>query len=198
VNCPAVRSLPGTDILTDIRNHLPESHVFASKDKVNYVHEGTHGVNALLRKKHGKPGFYCLNNKAFVFDKELPGTLDEVSKRIPEPLRGSVYTLYLIKQQGDWNNHPSYLFDEFTAYLNGSLAREQLGISERSESLEHALELMVYSSYTINSNDSKIFWKYQAKRTMDLYKRSGLKFTYTESAEFKRIVRSVTSSYDLY
>jgi hypothetical protein len=157
-----IRDFPGPGPINDIERHLPQGHKYYDNDRVTHAHEGTHGINSLLRSKYNSPAFYCLNNKAFVFN-EVPGTLDNVAESIPENLRGKVYNLYLIKAQRWWNKHPSYIFDEFTAYINGSLAREYYGIKDRGESVEQMLECMVYSYHAAKTNDSKIFWRDRAK-----------------------------------
>lgn len=195
-NAEPIRNVPGSGIVNDINNHVPTDKDNNS-DKITEVHETTHEINGLLTKEKKKPSFYLLNNKAACFDK-IPGTLKEVAESIPEDLRGSVYQLYLIKQQRYWNNERSYLFNEFSAYLNGSLAREQLRIKDRTETLEQSLQLLVYAYYAAKTNDSKIVWKYQAKRTMELYRRSGLRFDYAEKPGFKSIIKKIERDYQLW
>lgn len=179
-------------VLQDIRNHLPSTHQFASHDKVNYVHEGTHGINAQLRRKYHKPGFYCLNNKAYIFNRESPGTLNDVAVMIPQSLRGNAYHLYLISQQKDWNNQPSYLFDEFSAYINGSKSREK---TDRTDTIENMLQFIVYCYYV---PDSKIFWKDRTKEALRIYKQSGHHSDYYDKPGFQRIIKELDKDYNLW
>jgi hypothetical protein len=188
VDYPPMRQVSNNTVLSDIESHLPKNNIYTARDTINQVHEGTHGINSILRQKYRSPAFYCLNNKAFVFSGELDGTISSVAARIPIALRGEVYDLYLVKQQKDWNNRPSYLFDELTAYINGSVAWEQLGKKERSETIKYALELAIYCAFTNQSNDSKIFWGWQVERIIGIYNQSGLHFDYCDSSEFKSII----------
>jgi len=189
-----IRSLPGNDIVSDVQSYLPEGNIYNNnKDKINAVHESTHGVNSRLSEIYGKPTFYVLNNKAFVFD-EIPGSLDKTAEKIPNALRGSVYNLYLIRSQRWWKNQPSYIFNEFTAYTNGSLAREQLMIEGRTETVEQMLQMIAYSYYVATTPDSRIFWKWQTRRALEVYKRSGLYFDYADIPEFKELIKDLNKN----
>jgi hypothetical protein len=191
-----VRDFPGTDPIADVERHLYQGHKYADNDKITHVHECTHGVNGILREKHNGPAFYCMSNRAFLFN-EIPGTLDDVAKNIPLNMRGKVYDLYLIKAQKWWNKHPSYIFDEFTAYINGSLAREYYGIKGRGESVEQMLECMVYSYHAAKTNDSKIFWRDRARLALAIYYRSGIKSDYFSKMKIY-VDEARKGQYDLY
>lgn len=179
-----IRQVSGLEhIVADIESHLPSNHPYRDNDKITWVHEGTHGINSQLRGLYGKPAFYVLRDRAIVLQKEPQTTLSEVARGIPISLRGDVYVLYLINSQRWWNNEPEYLFDEFVAYTNGSEARRQLAISERSESVRYMLEFCVYSTsvqiHSRNKDEStRNFLKWNIERAMKIYKQSGIRSTY--------------------
>jgi hypothetical protein len=56
-----------------------------------------------------------------------------VAPLIPQNLRSTRYRLYLISQARSWNNQPTYLFDEWVAYINGTEA----GIDQVNKGLLH-------------------------------------------------------------
>jgi len=76
-------------------------------------------------------------------------TMRSYANKIPEAIRGNIYEQYMVKQQRWWDDHPCYPWDEWTAYLNGSLTRLELGITTDSSEVQFMLEMMVYSSYVL-------------------------------------------------
>ena len=173
-----VNNLP--PIVADVESHLPNGHPYRDSDLVGYVHEGTHGINSLLRAEFGCPGFYVLNNRAYLLS-EPDTTLTKVARVVPISLRGTVYRLYLIESRWWWDKQPSYVFDEWVAYTNGTEARWQLSIKNRQETVQYMLEFCVYSAcVTCYTNDpqTRVFYKWQLARSMKLYHASGLKSDY--------------------
>ncbi len=143
---PAVRNVRDMGpVLTDVESHLVAGHPYANPgDIVNWVHEGTHGINSQLRGLYGYAAFYVLNNKA-VRIAEPACTLRDVAGEIPVSLRGFNYRLYFIQQLNDWNEHPTYPFDEWCAYTNGAEARLQRQIADRDDTVRFALEFVPYA-----------------------------------------------------
>jgi hypothetical protein len=99
--------------------------------------------------------------------------LSAAANLVPLSLRGEVYDLYLVNAQSDWNDQPSYVFDEWTAYTNGANARQQLGIQDRQETVRYALEFCVYATCVAraaNSSDpqTRAFIMWQIERVMKL------------------------------
>ncbi len=132
-------------VLTDVESHLPQGHPYANPgDIVNWVHEGTHGVNSDLRQAYHRAGFYVLNDKAVLIDNPAL-TLTAVAREIPTSLRGFCYNLYFVQQLRDWNDTPNYPFDEWTAYANGAEARLRRNIPDRNDTVRFALEFVPYS-----------------------------------------------------
>jgi len=188
VSVPPVRDLPNDSIIFDVQNQLVSGHPYNDPDPITTVHECTHGINSRLRGLYHKPSFYVLKNRAFIFH-EVPGTLRDVANKIPINLRGDVYKLYLVDSLRWWNNTPSYVFDEFVAYTNGSIARDELRIQTRTESIKYMIEFVVYSYYAALTPESKEFWVWNTRRAWALYKKSGIVIPYAESIQFQMILR---------
>ncbi len=185
-NYPPIRNVGDLNgIVADIESHLPAGHPYRDSDLITWVHEGTHGINAQLRNEFRRPGFYILNNRAVLLNKELNTTLAQVAQLVPVSLRGDVYNLYLIQSRRWWNNEPSYIFDEFVAYTNGAECRRQLQIPDRKETVTYAIEMCVYSTcvpYAARSKDTQVrsFLIWQIKRAMNLYHASGMRSPYLD------------------
>jgi len=131
-------------VVTDIESHLQAGHPYRDNDRITWTHEGSHGIAGQLRNKYRQPGFYLLGNQA-VLMQEPRTTLSAVAASVPVSLRGQVYRLYLVEGQRYWQNQPTYVFDEWVAYANGSEARRQLGIRDRAETIEYTLEFIPYA-----------------------------------------------------
>ena len=168
-----IRSV-GSGVLGDIESHLPAGHGYGDPDRITNVHEGTHGINSLLRQKYNQPSFYCLNDRVVLLDEPLT-TLNysKVADMVPVSLRGDVYELYLKQMQRWWEEQPTYVFDEFVAYTNGSVARKQLGIQDRSETVLYSTEFIVYATtvpLAAKSTDAKMrdFLKWNIERVVSM------------------------------
>lgn len=125
----------GTD-LVDIGRHLPASYgtQYWDTSAITAAHETSHGIHAHLRNYQNTTGqranaFYVLGNKAaLVIEPNI--RKQDIKARIPAPLRGPRYQLYLVEQTA-WDDTPLYVFDEWNAYLNGA----EVGIDQ----VQHAL-----------------------------------------------------------
>ena len=114
----------GTQLI-DIAQHLPASYgdQYWSDDAITAGHETTHGIQAHLRnyvapQSIGYNAFYVLGNKAAIVA-EPHMRKSDIKPHIVQALRGSRYQLYL-EQQTEWDDTPLYVFDEWTAYINGA------------------------------------------------------------------------------
>lgn len=159
-------------VVTDVERHLYPGHPYREPDRVTWVHEGTHGINSLVRNANGKPGFYILKNHAYLLD-EPQTTVAAAAQAVPASLRGQIYSLYCLQSQGSWNNQPSYLFDEWDAYTNGTIARKVLKIADRRESASYMLEMAVYSTCVpycckVRNEDTKYFLRWLWERSLML------------------------------
>ena len=129
-------------------------------------------------------GFYILRDRA-VLMQEPPTTLTAVAELVPRSLRGEVYNLYLVQMTDSWNEQPTYVFDEWTAYANGAEARQALGIKDRAETVRYALEFCVYAACVPRAAHSHdlvmgVFYRRQVERVMELYQASGIKSDYLD------------------
>lgn len=138
--------------LNDVESRLKDGHPYTHISKITWVHETTHGINSLIRNKYkvGHNAFYVLDGKGIVF-KEPKTTLTKIAGNIPPELRGPSYELYLVQQRKDWNDCPLYLFDEWTAYINGSICGVELNHEGWEYSLLQAHNFNVYCIYTIKT-----------------------------------------------
>jgi len=137
-------------ILQDIDSHMPAGHQYSANNKVTWAHETTHGINSNIRNKHQDAskvnGFYCLENRACVIY-EPKTTIKAIAPKVPQALRGPSYQLYLVQQQGDWNDRPLYLFDEWIAYTNGCETGRELNHQGWHYELLQAHNFNVYCIY---------------------------------------------------
>lgn len=206
-NHPAIRNVTNLGkVLSDIEGHMPEGHIYKDEDKITWGHETTHGINSNLRMKfsirktslgetqllgiwiddiHGHKvfksyarinGFYVLEDRAVIIN-EPDTTVETVAELVPRSLRGGVYKLYMIDQAKSWNDTPLYIFDEWTAYTNGSAVRLDLNLKERSETVLYMLEFNVYAlclAQACKTEDVqfKNYLKWNIERSMNLYLES--------------------------
>jgi len=134
---------------------------------ITSTHESIHWVNSQLRNRYGRPCFYLGSGKFVCLKNEPRTTLATVARQVE--FRGGVYDLYLVRQQtpmaagmGDWNQQPSYLMDEWSAYLGASRVALRQDPSCWSEIL-YALELAYYSHLIPESRE---VWEHLAIETL--------------------------------
>ena len=151
-----------------------------------------------FRNKHGCPAFYCLNNKAILIQ-EPTTTLSAVAEIVPPSLRGKVYDTYLIDAQHDWQDHPSYILDEFIAYTQGGLARKELGIQDRYEEVCFGIEFIVYSVCVARASGSddqlREFLRWNIERILNLQEGPSEYLNKLRMSEDAESLRSVMRRY---
>lgn len=169
-------------VLNDIDSHLQAGHIYRDSDKITWGHETTHGINSRLRQLYQGQGringFYVLQDRGVIIQ-EPKTTIQAVARAIPPSLRGGVYSLYLIQQAPSWGDTPLYIFDEWTAYTNGSAVRKDLNITERAETVQYMMEFDVYAMTLAmvmkqqdpNYDDKqfKAYLMWNIERSMSLY-----------------------------
>lgn len=107
-------------ILADVDCHVPDPDYWQSDDLGNWTHEGTHGVNARIRQAHdNRPGVYLGGDSALMLNHPKT-TVEAIAQKVPEAFRGYEYQTYCVNQVDSWNDEPLYLWDEWSAYLNGA------------------------------------------------------------------------------
>ena len=128
---------------------------------ITSTHECIHWVNSQLRNRWGRPCFYTGAGTFVLLRSEPRTTLATVARQTQ--YRGGIYSLYLVEQQQDWNQQPSYLIDEWSAYLGASRVAIRQDPACWSEVL-YALELAYYSSLLPES--TKDVWRHLATQTL--------------------------------
>lgn len=149
-------------VLSDIESRMPSNHRYRFPDDlVTWAHETTHGLNSRIRNTNRINGiktnaFYVMDGKGLIFEEPTDFRLSDVAPIIPANLRGGIYKLYMIDQQKYWNNEPLYMWDEWTAYTNGTLTRTDLKIEDRSETVTYMWEMAVYGSYVAMQTTNQV------------------------------------------
>jgi hypothetical protein len=165
-------------VLNDIESHIEDGHSYRDNRLMTWAHETTHGINNNIRNDHdGFNGFYVLNDRAILIQ-EPKVLLSQVASKIPEDLRGPSYNLYLVQQRWDWNERPLYLFDEWTAYTNGSACGIELNLAGWEFELMQAHNFNIYCLYLMKEVKSlcpeyddrqmKAYLQWNIERTFDL------------------------------
>lgn len=158
-------------VYSDTIRHCVRWKAMSDRSKTTTAHECTHGINSEVRNKAGasydiemKMGspspiymtnngggqvnaFYVLGGRAIILP-EPPVRKRDVANAVPKSLRGDRFGTY-ITGQGAWDNQPLYIFDEWSAYINGAkcgidmLARGES--PERTDLMRGPLEFSAYS-----------------------------------------------------
>lgn len=135
-------------ILGDIHSHQENDYYFGGgQDNITNVHEGTHGISGILSfSKYGNipnsRSLYVLNNR-YVNIVNPNIRYGDFTKYVPQSLRSFIFKKYFVERAGQLSEQVLYVTDEWNAYVNGSLYREEVKIKERGESVEYMTQLMV-------------------------------------------------------
>ncbi len=185
-NYPSIRNVGNLGpVISDTESHLPANLSCLETDVVGTVHYGTHFIHSELREKFRKPCFYVLRNRVVILPKEPATTLTRVSRLVPVSLRGKNYSAYLIESRRWWENQPSYIFDEWVAYTNGSEARWRHAYQPRIDTVKTMIEFCVYSTcvpWSSKSTDprARAFIMWQIERSMMLLRKSHIRSAYLD------------------
>lgn len=124
------------DKLSDILGHCKVEPFGADHGRVTQAHETVHVINSYTRNSLFLKGrkrtnaFYCGEGKAIVV--ENPSLkIRHVSRFVPKVLRGDRYELYFVKQLHYWDEVPTYLIDEWSAYIAGA----EVGVEDLEKGL---------------------------------------------------------------
>ncbi|MCA9797285.1 MAG: hypothetical protein KC910_35990 [Candidatus Eremiobacteraeota bacterium] len=146
-----------SSVMTDIAQHEAPDDNNPYDDLITKGHETTHGINSWLRNNVDPPGpanwrpkagFYLLENRSAVLY-EPNFKKHEIIPYVPTSLRESRYDHYVAGQPA-WDDHPLYIWDEWTAYINGTtVGLDQLDENKWTQGRRIAslgpLEFTVYS-----------------------------------------------------
>lgn len=186
--------------LSDIESHIRESaaRIYRDHDPITSAHELTHGINSETRQQTGARtnAFYCLNNNVFIC-REPRLRKSDVCRYVPQNVRGDVWGLYMTGQN-EWENTPTYILDEWVAYINGAITGREVASSNRNTDydIRHCIEFAGYASALLVAIEQldpsypdkqrlEDFIAYNVKRTMRL----------TEPATFTDQVRRFEVAY---
>jgi hypothetical protein len=107
-------------IYADVISHSKKPFGDESGRSTN-VHETTHGINSQITNEHPSNvkinGFYCLQGRGVIVD-EPKLKKSYLIKFLPQNLRSYRYNLYIAGQK-EWEDVPTYICDEWIAYING-------------------------------------------------------------------------------
>jgi hypothetical protein len=190
-------------VLIDIAEHLPASYgdEYWDSDLMTAGHETTHGINSELRNNWNKTGkkangFYVLEDRAAIIV-EPNIRKSDCAPFIPASLHGPRYDLYIVGQT-EWDDTPTYVFDEWTAYTNGAavsvdLVQHGLYHGGWTDAVFGELEFVVYSTAiaqavqkgdptywsSADGTQFKEFIAFNVKRAMDNYRIGSKMSDYT-------------------
>lgn len=161
----------------DISSHCKND--FRDSDLTTVVHENCHSCSNYLLNQVGKYGkyncFYVLNNIGYRVLNRKTLSMSNLANNIPQKYRGGIYNLYLIKSQRDYQDRPSYLLDEQTAYTAGTIYAINAGDTYRADDSGYRmLEMMVYCVYLkklANQPDITEIVDFQIARCKRVYNR---------------------------
>lgn len=161
-------------------------------------HETTHMLNSQIRNESGKGnGFYVTQGRGFLV-KEPKMRKSAVAAFIPSSCRGYRYPTYITGQR-EWDDMPTYLIDEWSAYNNGAdVAIDDKNKGRKVENADEVSGCIEFSIYcvalcmAIEKNDPdywkdetqfKEFVKWHLQRSQTLFEAG--KDTYPSSGQDK-------------
>ncbi len=197
---PAIRLPTTVDrakhvVLYDTESHITAGHAYYGISESNTVHETTHGINSVLRIKHEKPAFYCLDDIVYLLDNTKSTRITHALQFVNRDLAGDAYQHYMVEQRFPhpkfpgslgWDDYPFYIFDEWSAYINGVECVVELIKSGNfvitadtyRPTLGKALQMAAYSAAVIAAiityergyeiNQVVELWNFQYTRTLAL------------------------------
>lgn len=171
-------------------------------------HETTHMVQANMRNAHGGRvnAIYLLNGEGVILKE--PGIAKRlVSRFVPPSLRHSRYYTY-VEGQGEWDDRPLYLVDEWNAYINGTLvaiddkANGVFDGNDRSDDAVGPVEMGVYCialgmaiekhdhEYWANDPDFKPFLQYEWNRAKEAFDKAAPLFPWDTQDQILNALRT--------
>ena len=145
-----VQSRPNSsfpEILQDIASRLPSNTDAKDADLVTYSHEGTH---FLSRSSFADKHAIYIGKGYKIYLPIPPLKTADLFRKIPIGERGKIYETY--RNQGNhyyWRMRPTMVIEEWVSYTHGSIARQQLQLTTRSETDRFCAIMANYSWYLI-------------------------------------------------
>jgi len=119
------------------------------------VHETAHGIHSDYRNEYQKKlgyelnALYCLNGKIILVE-EPKTTIRHIIPLVPEKLRSYRWKLYFVEQLPHWNDKPTYILDEWVAYILGSKCAVDDHIkgikTHKSDAISGCLDFSIYAT----------------------------------------------------
>lgn len=149
--------------------------------------------------------FYVLGGRGLRLP-EPACQLRDVAEDVPLRLCGMAYQLYLVQQRRYWNDQPLYVFDEWSAYLNGlQTALDTPPGDGATSDLVQALEFLAYGSVLLKIVKTRVaypvpnwlalrdFYCWQAERTLRMYELcQGTLLASDQSAQYRQALLDET------
>jgi thiol-disulfide isomerase/thioredoxin len=173
--------------LSDIDGQLQAGHIYRDADLVTWAHETTHGINSRIRQEFQSPGvnaFYVTGGRALVL-REPAFRKRDVAGIVPDRLRGRIFGLYMAGQ-GEWDECPLYILDEWVAYTNGAVVALELQRDGLKSELEHSVEMTGYACAVLDGVNRwqpsyrdkdllKAFIEWNSRRVSELVDKSNIR-----------------------
>lgn len=182
--------------INDVASRMTPGYfgIYRDSDPVTTVHESTHGINAMLRNRHGGEvnAFYVFDGRYTVLPEPRFGKSAVARFVLPEFRESGLYRLYVVGQQS-FEEDPLYIFDEWVAYTNGA----EMGL--RTDTLANALIFNFYAAALLQAVDAldpgyaareelHAFFRWNLGRTFYLAERYG-------GPEHRRLVDRYRAAY---
>ena len=192
ITVPKYRTIEDSGLIyKDVLEHSKQKPFGDEAGRNVNVHETAHGIHSDLRneyerqiKEYNLNAFYCLDGNAILL-KEPKVTIRHVVKYVPIKLQSYRWNLYFVDQLKDWDDKPTYILDEWVAYILGSMCavddHQKKIITHKSDAVSGCLDFSIYATalaiavknhdptYWNNYPDFKAMIKYhliQAEKTL--------------------------------
>lgn len=159
-------------IYKDVLEHSKQKPFGDDSGRNINVHETVHGIHSDYRNEYQKHlkynlnALYCLDGN-IVIVREPNITIRHVVKYIPKNLQSYRYQLYFVQQLADWNDAPTYILDEWVAYILGSkcaVEDHKKGINtHKSDAVSGCLDFSIYATafaMAVKEHDPEYWEKY--------------------------------------
>jgi thiol-disulfide isomerase/thioredoxin len=151
-------SVNGQGMFHDVVSRLDAQgrQTMQDPDPITYAHEGTHWLHSMIRNQYpGGTGtynaFYVGGGRSIVF-REPNCTIQQAVQFIPPQLRNhTLFKTYFVDSLNDWNSRPLYIFDEWSAYINGVQVSQETGYRRGGSDIPFAHVFVHYSAAVIEA-----------------------------------------------
>jgi len=173
IKIPAYRTIEDNgSIYKDVLEHSKQKPFGDDGGRNINVHETVHGIHSDYRNQYYRElkyplnALYCLNGN-IVLVREPNITMRHVIKYIPKKLQSYRYELYFIKQLPDWNDAPTYILDEWIAYILGSKCavedHKKSINTHKSDAISGCLDFSIYATafaMAVKNHDPEYWERY--------------------------------------